>query len=178
MNTLVWHLRRIGLRLGATGLIGLACAIAALLLYAAGTRPHEARIVVQQARLDALQQRAQAPARPQSQPAVTADPLDALPPAGEAARQIGALERLARAHGIDLPRGQYVASAQAHTALQRWTLALPVEAPYPALHAWLADALARMPNLALDEFKLKRERIESRTVQAEVRLSLYLEAAP
>lgn len=176
MNTLIWHLRRIGLRLGTTGLIGLACAALALLLYATGTRPHEARIAAQHMRLDTLQQRAQAPERRQA--AVAADPLDTLPPADEAARQIGALERLARAHGIELPRGQYGASAQAHTTLQRWTLVLPVEAPYPALHAWLADALARMPNLALDELKLKRERIESRTLQAEVRLSLYLGAAP
>jgi hypothetical protein len=176
MNALLWHLRRIGLRLGATGLIGLACAALALLLYLAGTRPHEARVAAQQTQLDALQRRAEAPVPPQA--VVAADPLDALPPAGEAARQIGALERLARAHGIELPRGQYGASAQARGGVQRWTLALPVEARYPALHAWLADALARMPNLALDELKLKRERIESRTVQAELRLSLYLEAAP
>ncbi|KAB2322296.1 hypothetical protein F8A86_03345 [Betaproteobacteria bacterium SCN1] len=178
MNALIWHLRRIGLRLGTTGLIGLACAALALLLYATGTRPHEARIAAQQTRLDALQRRAQAPERPQPQAAVAADPLDTLPPADEAARQIGALERLARAHGIELPRGQYSANAQAHTGLQRWTLVLPAEASYPALHAWLADALAHMPNLALDELKLKRERIESRTLQAEVRLSLYLGAAP
>jgi hypothetical protein len=32
---------------------------------------------------------------------------------------------------------------------------------YPALHAFLADALKRLPNLTLDELKLKRERIES-----------------
>lgn len=177
MNALLWHLRRIGLRLGATGLIGLAGIGLALLLYLAGTRPHEARVAAQQTQLDTLQRRAQAPERPQPQ-AAAADPLDALPPAGEVAYQIGALERLARAHGIDLPRGQYGASAQARGGVQRWTLALPVEARYPALHAWLADALARMPNLALDELKLKRERIESRTVQAELRLSLYLEAAP
>jgi type II secretory pathway component PulM len=177
MNTLVWHLRRIGLRLGATGLIGLACVALALLLYAAGTRPHEARITAQQTQLDALQRRTQAPERPQPQ-AVAADPLDTLPPAGEVARQIGVLERLARAHGIELPRGQYGASAQAHGSVQHWTLTLPVETSYPALHAWLADALAHMPNLALDEVKLKRERIEARTVQAELRLSLYLEAAP
>jgi len=176
MNALIWHLRRIGLRLGTTGLIGLPCAALALLLYATGTRPHEARIAAQHMRLDTLQQRAQAPERPQA--AVAADPLDTLPPADEAARQIGALERLARAHGIELPRGQYSANAQAHTGLQRWTLVLPVEASYPALHAWLADALAHMPNLALDELKLKRERIESRTLQAEVRLSLYLGATP
>jgi len=32
-------------------------------------------------------------------------------------------------------------------------LVLPVEAPDPALHAFLADALERLPNLTLDDKK-------------------------
>ena len=62
--------------------------------------------------------------------------------------------------------------------IARWQLVLPVEAPYPALHAFLAAALERLPNLTLDELKLKRERIESAELQAELRLSLFVEAAP
>ena len=42
-----------------------------------------------------------------------------------------------------------------------WQLVLPVEAPYSTLHAFPANALERLPNLTLDELKLKRERIES-----------------
>jgi hypothetical protein len=77
-----------------------------------------------------------------------------------------------------LPRGQYSVAPLAGTTLARWQLVLPVEAPYPALHAFLAAALERLPNLTLDELKLKRERIESAELQAELRLSLFVEAAP
>jgi hypothetical protein len=105
-------------------------------------------------------------------------PLAALPPDGAAAQQIGELEQLARAHGLDLPRGQYSVAPLMGTSLQRWQLVLPVEASYPALHAFLAAALEREPNLTLDELKLKRERIETTELQAELRLSLFVEAAP
>ena len=77
-----------------------------------------------------------------------------------------------------MPRGQYSVSPLAGTTLARWQLVLPVEAPYPALHAFLAAALERLPNLTLDELKLKRERIEASELQAELRLSLFVETAP
>jgi hypothetical protein len=64
------------------------------------------------------------------------------------------------------------------TSLRRWQLVLPLDASYPALHAFLAAALERLPNLTLDELKLKRDRIESTQLQAELRLSLFVEAAP
>lgn len=176
MNALLWRLRRIARRLGAGGLVSMALGLAALLLHLAGTLPRNAHLVEQRAHLAALRQQAAAHA---TTPAVqTADPFAALPPAGEAAQAIGELERLAHAHGFALPRGQYSVSAQAGTPLQRWQFVLPVEATYPALQAWLAAALARQPNLTLDEFKLKRERIESRTLQAELRMSLFVEAGP
>lgn len=178
MNTLIWRLRRMANRLGAAGLAGLALLAAALLLEFAGTAPVRAHVAEQRLALQSLHARIAARA-PAAAPAVAvAHPLAALPPTGEAAQQLGELERLARAHGIVLPRGQYNAAAQAGTTLVRWQIALPVEATYPALHAWLAAALERLPNLALDEIKLKRERIESRTLQAELRLSLYVGATP
>ena len=105
-------------------------------------------------------------------------PLSLLPPTGEAAQLIGELERLARLHGLELPRGQYSVSSLTGTSLQRWQLVLPVKTAYPDLHAFLATALERLPNLTLDEVKLKRERIESAELQAELRMSLFVEAAP
>ena len=42
----------------------------------------------------------------------------------------------------------------------------------------IAASLERLPNLTLDELKLKRDRIESGELQAELRLSLFVEASP
>lgn len=177
MNALLWHLRKALRPLGRTGLAGVALGVLALLLGLLGTRPLDADNAATRLRLDALKQAVATP-RPAPEPFADADPLASLPPTGEAAQHIGELERLARAHGIALPRGQYSASAQAGTRLVRWQLTLPVEAEYPALVAWLAAAMERLPTLTLDDMKLKRDRIESRTLQAQLRLSLVVEATP
>lgn len=176
MSTLYWQTQQWARRLGLTGLAGLGLLIAALLLSVFAVGPVNQTIATQQTRLDELRRAAQmrtiAPA-PQA-----ADPFIGLPPAGIASQQIGELERLAKLHDLELPRGQYSVAPVVGASLARWQLVLPVEGPYPALHAFLAAALERMPNLAMDELKLKRERIEATELQAELRLSLYLETAP
>lgn len=176
MNTLLWQLRQWARRLGATGLAGLALLAAALLLQLFQVAPLQRDTARQNDRLASLRLRAATPAATLAP--TPANPLDLLPPAESVSQQIGELERLARAHGFQLQRGQYSVTSQAGTPLQRWQLVLPVETSYPILHAFLATALERMPNLSLDEFKLKRDRIESTQLQAELRLSLFVEAAP
>jgi Type II secretion system (T2SS), protein M subtype b len=177
MNGWLWQLRQWGYRLGPAGLTGLGLLAAALLLQTIQVASLQQTTRAQQARLVALQQAAaRRAAMPQSQQA--ANPLSLLPPTGEAAQLIGELERLAHLHGLELPRGQYRVSSMTGTSLQRWQLVLPVKTAYPDLHAFLATALERLPNLTLDELKLKRERIESTELQAELRMSLFVEAAP
>lgn len=176
MNGALWHLRQWGRRLGPAGLAGLSLLVAALLLQTIRVESLQQSTRTQQVRLAALRQAAvRRAAVPQPLPA---NPLSLLPPTGEAAQLIGELERLARLNGLELPRGQYSVSSLTGTSLQRWQLVLPVKTTYPDLYAFLATALERLPNLTLDELKLKRERIESAELQAELRLSLFVEAAP
>lgn len=176
MSTLQWWLRQVVRRLGAAGLVGLALLAAALGTQLIAVGPANEAVVAKDRRLAQLRHAGAArTARPAPQPV---DPLALLPAKGSASRQIGELERLARAHGVDLPRGQYSVAPVTGTSLLRWQLVLPVEATYATVHAFLAAALARSPNLTLDEFKFKRERIESADLQAELRLSLFVEATP
>ncbi|MBT9591182.1 MAG: hypothetical protein IV089_09785 [Thiobacillus sp.] len=176
MNTLWWHINQWARRIGAAGLVGLGLLIAALLLQLTQVEPTQRAAIAQRERLTQLQLDA---AVQDSTPApVPFNPLAMLPPTGEAAQLIGELERMAQAHGLELPSGQYSVTPLTATSLLRWQLILPVEAPYPALHAFIATALERLPNLTLDELKLKRERIEDETLQADLRLSLFVETAP
>ena len=176
MSTLYWQLRQWARRLGWTGIAGLTLLTVAVLVHVFAIGPANEAVAAQQTRLDEL--RRVAVARTTAPVAPTAEPMLLLPPAGIASQQIGELERLAKAHDLELPRGQYSVAPVVGASLARWQLVLPVEGPYPALHALLAAALERMPNLALDELKLKRERIEVTELQADLRLSLSLETAP
>lgn len=176
MSSVQWRLRQWTRRLGATGLLGLVLLATALVMQLIAVGAANEAVAAKEARLAQLRLAgATRAARPAPQPV---DPLARLPTQGSASRQIGELERLARAHGLDLPRGQYSVAPLTGTPLLRWQLVLPVEATYATVHAFLAAALAGSPNLTLDEFKFKRERIESADLQAELRLSLFVEAAP
>jgi len=176
MSVWPWRLRQWARRLGIGGLTGLGLLAAALLLQAFQVESLQQTIHAQHARLAALRQAA---VRREAAPApLPLNPLATLPATGEASRLIGEVERLARANGLTLPRGQYSVSTLTGTSLQRWQLVLPVTGSYPALHAFIATVLERLPNLTLDELKLKRDRIESTQLQAELRLGLFVEAAP
>lgn len=176
MNTLQWQLLQWGRRLGWKGLTGLALAALALGIYVTQVQPlmHTTQQLQQQR--DELQAVA-IPTEAVADPAAS-EPVATLPSESEAAWALGKLEQLAVAHGIELARGQYSVAAVSGTTLTRWQLVLPVLADYPALHAFVAAALERLPNLALDEIKLKRERIEDTDLQAELRLSLIVETKP
>lgn len=176
MSTLTWQLRQWARRLGAAGLAGLGLLAAALFLHLIQVGSLQRAAVAQNEKLAAL--RLAVAAREAAPAPQEFSPLAALPPTGAAAQQIGELEQLAQSHGLTLPRGQYSVAQQAGTTLARWQLVLPVEAAYPALHAFLAAALERLPNLTLDELKLQRDRIESGKLQAELRMSLFVETAP
>jgi Tfp pilus assembly protein PilO len=175
MNVWLWRLQQWARRLGIGGLTGLGLLAAALLLQGFQVKSVQQTIQAQHARLAALRQAAVR--REATPPPPPLSPLATLPPTGEASQLIGELERLARANGLALPRGQYSVSPVTGTSLQRWQLVLPMVGSYPGLHAFIATALERLPNLTLDELKLKRDRIESTELQAELRLSLFVEAA-
>ena len=176
MNRLVWQIRQWTRHLGASGLLGLGLLAAAIVFQTIHVESLQRAIMVQQSRLAEL--RLTAADRPVEAEPQPLNPLAALPPTGTAPQQIGELAQLAQSHGLELPRGQYSVAPVEHTSLMRWQLVLPIDATYPALHAFMAAALERHPNLTLDEIKLKRERIESTDLLAELRMSLFVEAAP
>jgi uncharacterized protein HemX len=181
MNMALWQLRQWGRRLGAGGLLGLVLLALALGAYLMLVRPLHAQMNAQQQRIEQLRVAAQTVT---ATPTTTAtDPLAALPPDSSAAATLGELEQLARAHDFELTRGQYsVAAVNTGGAdaarLARWQMVFLVKANYPELHAFVAAALERLPNLTLDEVKLKRERIEDTALQTELRFSLFVETAP
>lgn len=174
MNRLVWQLAMLARRIGRSGFLAIALLFAAVLLHLGQTRVIGARTAELEQQASELRAAATRPAVAE----VTEVPLSRLPALQPVAPALAELEQLARAHGFELERGQYLASPIADSDLMRWRLVLPFTADYPALHAFLAAALARLPNLALDELKIKREKIEDTALEVELRLSLIVGAAP
>lgn len=176
MNTLVWHLHQWGRRLGRTGLAGLGLLLVAGLIVFAHIVPTKAKTLVLESRVAELQRAAiRAPQRVVVVP--SSGFIDNLPEAHAASAVIGQLERLAQAHGLQLLRGQYSQAPIAGTSLLRWQLSLPVKAEYPQIIAFVAVSMQALPTLALEEIKLKRDKIETSVLDADLRFNLYLRAS-
>jgi hypothetical protein len=58
--------------------------------------------------------------------------------------------------------------------MARYEIKLPVSGNYAQIRSFLQNALAEIPVLSLDEVKFKRERASDASVQADLRLTLYL----
>lgn len=179
MNTLIWHAHQWARQLGRTGLAGLLMLFGAAVVYFAHTLPLQDETHALEARIATQQIAVQ---RAAARPLVVATPsgfVDNLPDTSVASGVIGQLEQLAQVHGLKLLRGQYAQAPVSGTPLLRWQVTLPVKAEYPKIIAFAATSMQALPSLALDEFKFKRTNIESTTLEADLRFSLYLrEATP
>lgn len=180
MTTLLWTLRQWARRLGRTGLAGLALLALALLLRVTDVAPLEAEIAAGETRIAELESAAKVRTEraPEARAVVRAElPARATPTIKQAADRVRELERLAEKHKLALLRGQYAPTPVPGTTLVRWQILLPISAPYPQLRAFVADSLAAMPTLALDDIRLKRDKIGDHTVEADLRFNLYLQEA-
>lgn len=86
---------------------------------------------------------------------------------------------LARLHaagqtaGLDLRSADYRLQ-KTGTRIERYEIMLPVSGNYAQIRAFLANALAGIPVLSLDEVKFRKARAADASVQAELRLTLHL----
>lgn len=95
-------------------------------------------------------------------------PLSALPDSLRRLNEHGA------AHGIRVQRTDYGSTAVAGTPLTLVSLTIPVQADAEALYVWLGALLREMPEIALESVSLKRDTSDAATVEADIRLQLYL----
>ena len=64
---------------------------------------------------------------------------------------------------------------EGEAGLRRYQVTLPVVAPYPAIRAFLGDVLEQLPTAALEQVAFERKRIGASAVEAQIRLTLYVE---
>lgn len=89
--------------------------------------------------------------------------------------QLAKMHRIAVSHGLTLRQGEYRLADEADGRLRRYQITLPVAGPYPAVRAFLADTLDQLPTAALEHVAFERKRIGERGIEAQVRLTLYMD---
>lgn len=166
-------------RLGLVGAAGLLLLLLAGVFWFGTVRPAQAerdRLAERAARLAERSRVAAAlPARePDSPERRMARFLAAFPDSAGAPATLLGLQAIAARHGLRLASGEYRFAPEPGTDLVRYQITLPVKAAYPAVRAFLDDALVAMPTLAIDALSLKRESAGAREVEGRVQLSLFV----
>jgi hypothetical protein len=105
-----------------------------------------------------------------------------LPGAERMPEAVARLFAAAKHAGLTLQQGAYravgdKAGGEKSSGLSRYQISLPVTGDYPAVRAFVAEALEREPGLALDGMRLARERMDLGEIDAELRFTLYLGGA-
>jgi hypothetical protein len=165
-------------KLGSPALVSATLYVASLAVYVFGVYPLQER-----ARQLGLEN---APATPVIEStrdylakAVAASPenLAALPrflPRQESlVDRLAKLDETARTSGLTLPRAEY-RYAEPQPQLERYEIVLPVTGSYIQVRTFIANALAGIPMLSLDQVHFRRKTVGDGRVETEMKFTLHM----
>ena len=92
-------------------------------------------------------------------------------------RQLKEIFALADRHALVLRQGEYRSSLDRAGGFATYQVNLPVKGRYDAIWAFAFDVLRALPHAALDDVSFRRDAIGEESVEARLRLTLYLSAA-
>lgn len=166
--------------LGWGGALGLALLAFAAAFWFSGAQPARVRVAEAQRDLDSLRTELARPGNPELGPRERASAFyNAFPTRAELPDLLLRLHGYALARGVASQRADYrEASDATGTPLVKVIVALPVKGRYPQVRAWLADILAELPQVGLEELRIARDGVERADLEAEARFVVFLRRAP
>jgi hypothetical protein len=169
------RLRRALRRLGMPGILGIGLLLACAAMYASTQRPLEARIAAERAALDSRDTRSSRGGPPLTPEAGLEDFYRFFATGVDAEQQLERLFALARRHQLELLQGSYRYNRAPGEKLARYEVTLPVKGTYAQIRHFLASALNEIPIVALDRVAFERKRAADTQVEANIRLTLFVE---
>jgi hypothetical protein len=170
-------LRAIGRVLGPYGVAAIALALLCAAFYFAMVKPAEKELAAQQDASRRLKSRSAL------QP-VSVDNRDddlrrfygLFPSAGRIAPEMQKLWVVANEYKIDLQQGEYRLESSG-TGLARYRITLPVRASYGQIRQFVGFILKEIPTMSIDGLRFERKKISDTLLDAQIRLTLYLQPA-
>lgn len=106
-----------------------------------------------------------------------ADFYEVLGEPGYAEQQVKTLFALAAKSGLTLNQAEYKLADDKNGRYQTYQILLPLKGDYQNIRQFCEQTLLTIPFASLDEINFKREAIASRTLEAKLHFTLYLNAA-
>jgi Tfp pilus assembly protein PilO len=132
---------------------------------------------------DLVQRRADAAVAKRAAPAPGADPqaelarfYAMLAPANTVQEVLERLHKAAAAEGLALQQAEYRPASESAGRLARHEIFLPLRGRYPEIRRFVSQAVRDIPGLALDSVSIQRANIGAETGEAQVRMTLFVEA--
>ncbi len=162
--------------LGWPGILGLGLLVFIAAFYFSTFRPEQMRLEELRSEVSKLEdKRARAPCE---EPKTSGEKLTAFygffPPSDHIADLLGKIYGAAEQQALKLEQGEYRAVRDNVGRLTHYQITLPVKGTYPQVRKFVAAALAEVPNLSLDSIQFERQKVGDSTVDAKVKLVLYL----
>jgi hypothetical protein len=181
MNAALWSARRQVSAMGWSGVAGAVLIAVSLAFAASAIVPLENRVSDVKADVETLRAKLQA-APATAAASATGDPLTNFyaffPPLGSTPEWLQRIFGLAEAQGLRLEAGEYKLKREKDFRIARYELTLPVRGGYGQIREFVSQVLTEVPASSLDELSLRREDPGSATVEARIRLTLYLAGEP
>jgi hypothetical protein len=168
----------IALRLGWSGLLGLALLLGSGLFYWFVICSGEAELKQLRNQESMLRSRLQ---RAQSIPAADRGPAEQLetfyshfPDKRGVPVALKKIYAAADRHNLQLAKGEYRLIKERDAKLARYQITLPITGSYSRMRGFAAEVLRELPFASLDDISMERDAIANPQVEARVRFTLYL----
>lgn len=162
--------------LGWPGIVGLALAVCVCVFYFSTLR-------AERSRLEALQQHI-ATVRDQSRLSDSAGPASAserlaafygfFPRPDELPDLLDRIFAVAKGQGLQLEHGDYRVVPDSTGELMQFQLTLPVRGTYPQIRNFVDGAMLGVSTLSLDSIQFERQKVGESTLDAKVKMALYV----
>lgn len=182
LDRLMLQLRWQAGRLGTVGKIGLGLIVVAGIYFFSAVLPQDSDLQKLKERAETLQLQElakQSPGEMESGKKLSGDQAlqvfyDFFPRIDSSPFWIRELVQLAKKHGVDLSSSEYRLMNENDARLARYEMILPVKGRYPQIRAFMAEALDKVPAMAISAVALKRENITSDKLEVRLEINLYL----
>ena len=174
-----WQIRHKLILLGWPGIIAVGLLVMSPVLFFSAIRPMQARLgVAKHSVASAQEQIAVAGNTEQGGVATPREQLTEFykyfPAEKNAPKWLEKLDEVAEQNGLSLNEGEYKVTQDKVGQLIRLRIAFPVQGKYPQIREFLASLSKEIPPIALENIQFGRNNIVDATVEAKVKMVLYL----
>lgn len=174
-----WQPRRWLGRIGWPGVVAVGVLTVCAAFYYSTLRPIQARLDAAQQTTISLHEKIRQAEAAEKGGRPLADELTSyyrlFPKEKDLPDTLGKIFAFAKDQGLSLEHGEYRASPDKSGKLLRYQMTLPVKGEYPQIRKFIAGLAAEVPAVGLEQIQFERQKVSDRTVEAKIKLVLYLE---